>query len=1018
MTLLVIHLTDAHLDEASTTFCDRAENIVDAALSPFVEVSAVHIVFSGDMANKRAPEDFSVVRKLLLRMKDRVSNRLGRAPIILICAGNHDCDFSGDQSVRDALLTVARSKPQSMSPQILDQIAGTLRGFYDLQAELGPAYSLVDQWKAVAEMPDIGVRYILLNSAVMSTIKEDPGKLFVPLPEIDAQEGVRTFLVMHHPYGWLMPDNARELAQHASMLGDVFLMGHEHELWAQQVSDIYDDSAITYLRGHVLRDSADELNSAFQTILVDPKRGFLPKSYQWKDGRYEPWLEKSKDEFLPWPASNGSRKISLSPSGFQYLNSAGANFTHRKKEVVTLQDIFVWPTLKRVNPEKDTGNIVADGLAVSADFLVNLPSLPPICVIKGGEQAGKSALAKMLTMQLGKRGSYPLLLNASSISSWRPGGLEDRIESAIDQMYGKRWRAEYKRLDPDEKILVIDDFDLLSSAGCLDGLRALRQQFGRVYLMLDSHPGMEVALNEFLRDENFVDSAAFEILPSTHHHRLELIERWLMIGGEPADSIDDVRLTAAKLLKVVDETLGRNLIPAAPIFVLIILQRAELAQDLNTVVKSGSHGFLYESMITQALSSRVTLCNVVTSLTYLTALAKLLDLQGVEDLEQESFEEFHVDHCQRFNLRLSIRSLQGQFVDADILDDRNGRVRFKYPYHYYYFLARRISQISEWGELEPRVDSLVRSIHTERSANLLLFLAHLKRDPRIAEKVIKSASEMFGGRPEADLFGSSVLLQRYKPMDIRQILIEGGRELQLEERAKDERDAEVASREITRLTEERLQARIDDALLMNAAFKTLQVLGQILRNHAGEIEREDKHAMAETCVGLGLRVLSFMFQMVELHGDEMLIFRGLQIKAEKTTLSDAEIARELESYLPSLLSTLTMGTVIKIANAIGSEDLSPTIDDVLKGVNTRRLLRLVAHLEHFSDFPKKELLDFEEDALEHGPVLPNSVLRRFIIRRFYLFPVREELKRSVLQRFKIKALPFQFLEQRRLTKDS
>ncbi|QSX77980.1 hypothetical protein [Agrilutibacter solisilvae] len=630
MSLLLIHLTDAHLDEDSIDFVSRAEAIVDSALSPIVEVSEVHVVFSGDMANKRAPEDFQVVRDLLKRVKARVHERLGIEAAILVSAGNHDCDFSGDQTVRDALLSVARNKPHEMSPLILEQIAKPLDSFFDLQRDLGPTFMSADKWGAVAEFPDVAVRYVLLNSSVMSTIREDPGKLFVPLPELDSKDGMKTFLVMHHPYGWLMPDNARELAQHASMLGDLFLMGHEHELWAQQVNDIYDDSAITYLRGHALRDSSDSQNSAFQTVLVDRKLGFLPRSYRWKDGAYEAWVEKSRDEYLPWPVSNGSRKISISTEGLRYLNSAGANYTHRRKEVVTLQDIFVWPNLKRVNPEKDTGNIVADGLAEKGDALAELTGLPAVCVVKGGEQSGKSALAKMLAIQLSKRGVYPLLLNAATITSWRPSGLEDRVDGAIDLLYGKRWRAEYKKLDPKEKVLLIDDFDLLHSDGCLQGLRALRQQFGRIYLVIDSNPGMELALSEFLSDENFVDSAAFEILPSTHHHRLEIIERWLMIGNETSHGLEEIKLTAVKLLKIVDETLGRNLIPAAPVFVLIILQRAELAQDLSTVVKSGSHGFLYESLITQALSGRVSLCNAITSMTYLTALASLFELGNVQ----------------------------------------------------------------------------------------------------------------------------------------------------------------------------------------------------------------------------------------------------------------------------------------------------------------------------------------------------------------------------------------------------
>jgi hypothetical protein len=296
----------------------------------------------------------------------------------------------------------------------------------------------------------------------------------------------------------------------------------------------------------------------------------------------------------------------------------------------------------------------------------------------------------------------------------------------------------------------------------------------------------------------------------------------------------------------------------------------------------------------------------------------------------------------------------------------------------------------------------------------LLFLAHLGRNPRIAAKILLSASVMFERYEQADLFVKTPALEWHKPMEIRQILLEGSRAMQLDQLALDERDADRASKELAQVADARLRARLDDALLMNAAFKTLQVLGQVLRNHAGEIEAEEKHSIAECCVGLGLRLLSFLYETTHEHADEMLVFRGLQIRAERGQISDPELAEELEAYLPSMISNITVGTLIKIANAIGSEDLSPTIDDVLSGSNTKRLVRLVTHLEHFSDFPKKALLDFESDALQRGPVLPNSVLRRFIIRRFYLFPVREELKRAVLDRFKIRALPFKFLEQKRL----
>ncbi|AKU51818.1 hypothetical protein VB145_16405 [Xanthomonas arboricola] len=126
-----------------------------------------------------------------------------------------------------------------------------------------------------------------------------------------------------------------------------------------------------------------------------------------------------------------------------------------------------------------------------------------------------------------------------------------------------------------------------------------------------------------------------------------------------------------------------------------------------------------------------------------------------------------------------------------------------------------------------------------------------------------------------------------------------------------------------------------------------------------------------------------------------------------------EFTEEMENYLASFASNLCMGTMVKIANAIGAEDLAPTLDDSLAGTATNRLLRIITHLEHFSDFPKKQLIDFQEDDLKGAGFLPNNVLRRFIVRRLYLFPAREELRRDVLDRFKIRAQPFKFLGQHR-----
>ncbi|KOB11687.1 hypothetical protein AE928_06305, partial [Xanthomonas arboricola] len=211
----------------------------------------------------------------------------------------------------------------------------------------------------------------------------------------------------------------------------------------------------------------------------------------------------------------------------------------------------------------------------------------------------------------------------------------------ISTAYGKSCRDDYRQLDASRKVLIIDDFDLSQvTKGYFEGLRALKSHFGKIILFLDSYPGLEVALNEFLLDESFVDSEVFDILDASPGNRLSLIEKWIAIGAQDPDQ-EEQKVMAAKLSKVVDETLGRNLIPTSPVFILIVLQRAESAQDLDTVVKSGSQGFLYESLIVQALSTKVKAASVVTCLAYLSQFAHELMVLKLDAMPQVKFEAFH-----------------------------------------------------------------------------------------------------------------------------------------------------------------------------------------------------------------------------------------------------------------------------------------------------------------------------------------------------------------------------------------
>jgi hypothetical protein len=67
-----------------------------------------------------------------------------------------------------------------------------------------------------------------------------------------------------------------------------------------------------------------------------------------------------------------------------------------------------------------------------------------------------------------------------------------------------------------------------------------------------------------------------------------------------------------------------------------------------------------------------------------------------------------------------------------------------------------------------------------------------------------------------------------------------------------------------RIYPESVDEKIEEILQHNAAFKTIQILGQVLKNFTGSLRGGPKRQLMEECYGLGLRVLGNIFRVAEL----------------------------------------------------------------------------------------------------------------------------------------------------------
>src|SRR5208282_4973279 len=134
--------------------------------------------------------------------------------------------------------------------------------------------------------------------------------------------------------------------------------------------------------------------------------------------------------------------------------------------------------------------------------------------------------------------------------------------------------------------------------------------------------------------------------------------------------------------------LGRNFFPSYAIYILIVLQQIEAQTNLNT--SSGALGYLYEALITRALSRIGQRLSLDTAYAYLSEIAHHMFTLRARKLTIRQLEDLHRQYCTNYKLDLRFDTIHKALVDAGVLAEEGSNCGFKFKYYYYYFAARHL----------------------------------------------------------------------------------------------------------------------------------------------------------------------------------------------------------------------------------------------------------------------------------------------------------------------------------------
>lgn len=926
--ILLLHISDIHFKTTKNRVATRAAKIA-AIVNQFLEpIEACVILVSGDIANAGLPEEYELAKKFLVELETAIAENPNVAEVkILVAPGNHDCDFTKGDGTRALLLKQIASEPDTRHPEaVIASCTSTQNAFFEFASKIEkrtPCTTEERLYRSVNLV--IGKTPILVciyNTAWISALKEKQGELSFPvLPELESQANDLVISLFHHPTAWLGADNAAKFRARVETTSDIILTGHEHRPGSfEKVSDT--GGASLYFEGGALQPHNEVATSHFNVICVDIEKSQRKRmTYGWNSGSYK---REGSSDWLPFV--RGSQRgpgFRFTTKFKEHLDEPGAQFTHPMKATLLLQDVFVYPRLREIKLLRGKNAIL------SGRRIIELTATQKRILILGDDQSGKTAFARVLCRELYEHGLVHLLLSGRDLISSDSDIIYGKIRDACASQYAIEPDVILE-LSPSKRALVIDD---------LDKCPLTRDARRAVHAALDRFAGVTVMFSgDLLRFDELSEEGGenplllvprYELLPFGHELRNELITQWHNIDrerGSEEELVSRVRKTEA----IVTTVIGNQIVPAYPIFLLILIQQEEAFSRSETASSSGgSYGYLYEYLITRSLGQARASDDpdLDTSYQYLSELAYQLFDKSQKSLSHEELGQFHQRYCDEYSIDLNSERTRDLFIRAGLLKVEAKRYSFKYPYCYYYFVARALQRNKI--RFEARVASLIDAVYREENASIIIFLAHLESEERVIALMLEKARGIYKDADPCNLEHQvrfveamgvaprSLLLPDSAPRENRhRLLIE-----------KDKREIAVHDSEREEEQREEEQRELNASLQLNVALKTVAILGQILRNFSGSLKGERKLEIARECYLLGMRTLTTFLGLIETHKDRLAT--DLREILSRQSLYEPQIKERIDGAIYWLAEVLAFGLVQRTADAVGLYKLTRTYNDIV-----------------------------------------------------------------------------------------